>query len=715
MMKRAWKVSLRRFAELLGIGMVLYAAPAWACADGPTIEEETTFDPSVAGTSEAQLFYDPNVIGFGGPCETCAKDEMRTDWEGYLGPGINIGEWMIVLLSAELPDIDGMIFSLQGKPAKLAGGFARSTVIGNDPSSKEKRIAALYFVGFARRAEQARATNPKSSSASAALLTAGMQALARAPDDFLKQRYAFQLVRLLFYRGDYARLEGFIKDNDKALSGPSQSLRWRAQYYLAGALRRSEKRPQSNLLLARIHAGFPPLAAQTAEDFQPMEASDWATTLALATNGEEKTLLWRLVGLRQDGVTAIKEILAIDPRSALVPLLLVREVDRLESEPQKGKELEPLVQRIETTKDAPQNWVAYLVGAHVSALHGDAPVSLAQLGTAIALRLQDPAVLHQGQATLAIALAKSWTKSDAALEERIAKAVANIDPKFSRAASVISLVGSTLGKKLGPAGRTAEAELLTPGEGYWTDPNLVKEMAERVHSPKTAFDHFVAAGHDEGALLRELAMSHLVKGDYDDAAQVFEKGGAASENLGTDPFVIHIKDCHDCDHEKYGPSSKWTHASFVRRMAALHREAASAGEKGAQAALLFANGLYNITDYGNARSVLADTHFVTVDTALAQVWYGKAFEKSQEKEFKAKAAFMAAKSELAQMLEKAGRGHYSYGHENEPLPVPETWFSALRGLGKTRYQDEVLAECGNYASWKGRSDLKEMIDTGKGK
>ena len=35
----------------------------------------------------------------------------------------------------------------------------------------------------------------------------------------------------------------------------------------------------------------------------------------------------------------------------------------------------------------------------------------------------------------------------------------------------------------------------------------------------------------------------------------------------------------------------------------------------------------------------------------------------------------------------------------ERLPVPKTWFSAVKKLSDTKYYREVLRECGHFADW----------------
>src|SRR5205085_11619409 len=66
-------------------------------------------------------------------------------------------------------------------------------------------------------------------------------------------------------------------------------------------------------------------------------------------------------------------------------------------------------------------------------------------------------------------------------------------------------------------------------------------------------------------------------GDFATSAKTFASTSATSEKLGTDPFVAHIRDCHDCDHEKYA-NAAWTHASVVQKLVELDKAATGKDE-----------------------------------------------------------------------------------------------------------------------------------------
>jgi tetratricopeptide (TPR) repeat protein len=210
-------------------------------------------------------------------------------------------------------------------------------------------------------------------------------------------------------------------------------------------------------------------------------------------------------------------------------------------------------------------------------------------------------------------------------------------------------------------------------------------MIARAGKTTTPFDKFVVDGSYKKADLElELGMRNFLDGDFATAKALFK---TTAKRWGTDPFVIHIRDCHDCDHEKY-EKAKWDHLNVTDRLIELEGKVKLGGEQGAEAALQIGNVLYNVTYWGNARQATAETHQKTEDSSLAMKYYKKAFDLSKNRELKAKAAYLAAKAELGTLLANGGG-----------MAIPATWFPVLKQFSNTRYYKEVLKECGHFAAW----------------
>ncbi len=668
--------------------------PATACgfSGEESLSDVTTFEPMVLGEDAWDgLYLQPFVHGFGGPCEDCAQKAVADDWRGFLG---EVPDWDRVLRKASAADLAVL--------HAFAVGKARTPPKGYEKVPAGPRIAAALAYAQVLRDDEPYTTlgDKPTATPPSDLLARIKRGMTETKEPFLVQRYAFLAVRALFYARKWKDAVAFFDANAAALAGPSVDLRWRARYYVAGALAKDGLRGRANLELARITSGYQPLAGGAAGDFQPIEEKDWQATLGLARTVREKTELWRLVGIKADGIVAIEKILELDPRSNLVALLLMRELTRAESTfEETGNDpataasqkktllrIETLATRIATTPGADRIWLAELVVGHIAAKRGDLIAARIHLQKAVSLAPNNPAVATQAKASLALALVLDW-KIDAAHEEELAHLMLEVDPKFSRLAVVRGKVRGKLAKAYAIANRLVDSEFLSSGAGNWTDVEFIKQMLARTGQTATAFDRFVIGGITKQQLQNELFGRYILLGDFIDAQKALTK---KPESLAVDPFLIHIRDCHDCDHDAY-KTDVWNDATFVARLVELQKTAAGKSEAAAQAALALGNALYNVTWYGNARTVLESTRQATRDTRPAERWYKRAFDLTKNRELKTKAAFMAAKAELGRLVETESM--------SDNLPIPTTWFPVLRGLADTKYYKEVLSECGNFRRW----------------
>jgi len=684
------------------------------------IEDVTTFDPSIVGDWDG-LAYNPYESGFGGACDDCLAKAMLADWTGYL-QGVTADDWKKVLLTATEADLVSLRARASGRSTKAPKGYETSSLW---KVPKERVIGALDLVKLARQVEPFASFetsdpdgNQKTVQAPPAALGSAARDGMKTKDPFLAQRFGFQALRIAFYQREWSAVVAFYDRNTAALSGPSQDLAWRARHYLAGALSRRGTKGRANLELARIGANYRPLSGLAVLEFKPSEDADFKESLKLAKTIREKTELWQMVGITKDGIVASEEILRIDPKSNLVGLLLVRELEKAESrgaelwstpEPkeiaaQKKQyaQIEKLAQSL-IARGGDRPWLMELISGHLAAKRGELTTARTRINRAIAARPGDAKVASQARASLAVALAASWRLGDGAAENELAAAMAGIDPKFARIPSLRTEVRGKLAKAYVSAGKLVDAEFLTPGSADATDVNGVRigkgkpnwqqrpfldAMIARAARKTTPFEKFVVEGSFKPEDLQfELGLRYLLDGDFVAAAKLLKP---TAKKWGTDPFVIHIRDCHDCDHEKYG-KAKWDHANVVERLIELEAKVKTGGEPGAEAALQIGNVLYNLTYWGNARQATAETHQSTEDASLAMKYYKKAHDLSRNRELKVKAAFLAAKAELGTMLDADSTGN--------GLPVPRIWFPVVKQYANTRYYKEVLKECEHFASW----------------
>lgn len=736
--------TLRRLGALAFVAIaavVLRGERATACGwSGPTVEDLSTFDPQILGEGLEGLHYDPYTAGFGEACTGCLLGALHESWLSYLGDKITSDDWEAVLFTASPADLAALGEVLAGRRKTPPAAYAKSSLLAPG-APRAKLVAALPVVALARRIERLAGAGgePELSARERAERSKGLLAEAAAGakvarDPFLRQRYTFLQIKSAFYTGQWDEVIELFDGAGAALAGPAPDLAWRARYYAAGALARVGQRARANLELARIHAGFPALAGPAANDFRPVEERDWRESLRLAKSARERVELWRLVGLTRDGQVAMSEILKLEPSSPLLPLLLVREVERAESrtadawgigvEPGAEKRQQREFAALEALAEAMvphakgHAWLPELVAGHLAAKRGDLATAKRRLGEVLRAQPKAPRVKNQVQASLALALvldaaARGKPRGLEARSDEVARAMLELAPSFGRFGRVRGEVRTRLAAAYAASGKLVESELLQPGfvegsaatAGKWREPAFLQALIDRAGKQTSPWDRFLLAdSYTPAQLEQELALYHLTSGQLGEAAKRFATGRAASSKLGTDPFVIHLRDCHDCDHERYA-EAPWTHASLAARMAQLEKVAKGTGEAASDASLALGNAFYNLTWYGNARVVLAESHQKLRTPKLAERWYKRAYEQSRKRERRAEAAFLAAKAELGGLItaaEKAAQADPG-ALAIDALPVPATWFTVLETYADTEYYKEVLAECSHFRAWTSRA------------
>jgi hypothetical protein len=422
--------------------------------------------------------------------------------------------------------------------------------------------------------------------------------------------------------------------------------------------------------------------------------------------------------------------LKLDPTSDLLALLVVRELGRAEStasfefgtsdELEQRKrarlhalgEVEQLALKIAAIPGADRPWLMHLVAGHIAAVRGELATARARLQLALAGVPGSAVVASQVKASLSLALVATW-KIDAGHERELAQAMNTLDQAYARGGSVRALVRDQLAKLYLAANRLVDAEYLVPGSVdpgdsyggfyphpgplHWAGIGFIKDMIARRTNAATEFERFVV---DQPALpapllQQELALRYALDGDFAAATQIFDSKVATSGRLEVDPFVTHIKDCRACDERKYARSA-WTHASVIAKLAKLAPVANATGDAAAEAAIQIGTALYNFTWLGNARRVLRYTHQDTFDERPAERWYRRAYQVAKSRELKARAAYLAAKTERGNLFDTETTEET---RSNNDLPQPASWFSKLRPLSDTRYYKDVLKECGTFQAW----------------
>jgi len=557
-------------------------------------------------------------------------------------------------------------------------------------------------------------------------------------DRFIAARYRFQVLRLLFYSDRFAEAAAYYEKYSGTFA-VENSVKYRFMEMGAGAYYKQKQYAKADYVYSLVYDKFPVMKTSSYFSFHPVEEQDWQETLALAKTAHEREVLWQLLGIYADGVAAIRNIYAINPKSQLLPLLLVREVNIAEESwganqnrmqypgiygNDSRSDIETIrpsrLQQIKAIADAGNAYKPYLwlvSTGHLYALAGDRTNAEAYLNKARAATTI-PIVRDQIRMSVLLARSRSVKTIDKAMEPFLAqelewlavKAGTENDRKDERADNLNKWLRQYLGGVYRKGGDSVRATMLDDGREDYKTLAGVDRILALTRAPNNAFDRYLVSHYSRTVQdLQELRGIHfLFIGDFQHAEEAFKAAGVRSVPIDADPFMIHMKDCLSCD--ALTPHTVYTQTSFVQRMQTLWTASQGRGQAAADASFDLANGYYNMSYYGNSRDLYdleGSRHFdlhITPSTDMtkdpvhpalnmdqAEKYYLRAAELSTDREFKAKAVFMASKTEQNRSFRAGGGGNRT---------SPGTYFKQIRdSFADTQYYKEIIKECGYFAKY----------------
>jgi hypothetical protein len=557
---------------------------------------------------------------------------------------------------------------------------------------------------------------------------------AKKSDKFLAQRYKLQVIRLLFYSGQFSAARQYF-DQNSGIFTEENSPKYRFMDAAAGAYYKDKKYGKANYLYSILFDRFAPLKRRAYFSFHPMEDGDWNETLAMARNPHEREVLWQLLGIYADGMAAIDKIYAMDPKSNLLPLLLVREVNRAERDWTANQDpsryrygsterprpeaavVGPQLSRIQAIADAGNTYKPFLwnlAAGHLFVLAGNSQMAEMYINKASRSMPNVPELQTQVRISLLFARVRAIQTIDRSQESHLADEFTWLqklptDTNF-RAYNLNLWALPHLSGVYLKGGDTIRSLMLADSgqsDTYRSVAGLDRILAF-MRTASTPFDRFLLKNYKyTPEQIQELrGLQFLYAGDFTNAVEAFKLAGDnGTKVLRADPFTIHIKDCHDCDAE--APHTDYTKLSFAQRMLSLSRAAQGQGEAAATASFDLANGYYNMSYYGNGRSIYDTMHDnlaprymgnrdaeLALNMNLAQKYYIQAFSLSSDREFKSRAVFMAAKTE---------QNRYYNTRKDEKDPQPHSYFRMLKdSFSNTQYYREIIRECGAFKTYIGQ-------------
>ncbi len=691
----------------------------------------------------SSLFNDFDEKGSLGP----TKDNIN-EWEEYFNNKVTTEAVSYIVYKSSIEDLQHISEKIElnfplDPETQIKGYSLIQSLI------EHKDTQTVKYLIYAKQCEPYVVDNRKDSwdklvrdsVAMSALIDSGYNKLVECTNDFIKLRYAYQVIRLALYSKQY---EKTIKLYDEFV-GPSKVksiLRYWSLCDKAGALRRTDHFAKSMYLFSLVYDKCLSRRLTASLNFFVRSYSELNEVLAFCKNDHERVVIWFLHAYKNNDFGAMRQIYKLEPSSPYLEVLLTRGIDYIENSVLKAWDVNELPQMDNSFLDlSSDNFYNFIVKCAKSK-KTKRPYLWYYSAGYLAMMKKDygNAGMNFKRANEVLPQNEDYFSTQIRFLSIINKVERQpeIDKKFEAKILPDILWLRSLHKDNSDAAYQYLFEILA-GK-YKEQGNLAKDELCLGHQPekmswnidhpyldytdipsneplaqvydfmklknKTDYDKFLIANfkYTLSDIIEFQGTVLLQQYKFEDAINKFEEDTSKLKPLPADPFIIHLNDCLDCD-SKAPQKEIYNKLSFAKKMIELENLAKKHPSKSSEYYFLLGNGYYNITWYGNSWSVLnywrsslwdyiyGPRQKIFTDCSKAQEYYVKAMNETKNKEFAAKCCFLAAKCEQNKYYNDVN----ILSNDQNPWIKKskyKTFFNKLADdYSKTKFYKEALQEC----------------------
>lgn len=580
-----------------------------------------------------------------------------------------------------------------------------------------------------------------------ALIERGLKDYSDCSDNFLKARYAYQVIRLTHYLKHYREAIRLYDSLVEPLNSKSIIKYWSLSHK-AGAFASLGEYGQSSYLFAKIFDECLSKRLLASQNFRIRSASQLYETLDLCKDDHEKSVVWFLHSYHLHDMGGLKKIYELDPSSSFLEVLLSRAIDRIEEDINwhwqdftdvswtdnfarlDRDQFYGFIKSCAENRNTKRPYFWYYCAGYISLLRHDYSLMRENFQTAKTLlpageedyieRMKILEIYSKADEVKEInSLFESKILDD--LKWLLSLKKRHADQAFKLSMLVLSAKYLSqqdtakqqlcLGQKLSEASYSSSVRILD----YKYD--LAKAPIGKLCSFlqgalfRSDFETFLVDNfcYSEKEITEMVGTYYISKYMFSEAISIMHPIREKLEYLPADPFNMNIKDCHRCDAKSLN-EKLYNKRTFAQRMKHLENEIKINPDNRAETYFLLANAYYNMTYFGNSwmiadfyRSYRSDWYSPNIlDCSKAESYYLKAMTLSNDDEFQAKCVFMAAKCEQNRYYVDKGfliddGEYYPSDCERNPNIKKENYKTYFKTLvdkySKTQFYKEALKEC----------------------
>ncbi len=684
-------------------------------------------------------------------------DDNLSAWLAYFQNKPKVNDIRTVLYEADSKEVKQIVSHLKNANGPLPSGFSQNTLLKYLKSRPNPRF--LSYLEYALACEkQAQAYDSWSDiqrdpEIMRSLRSQGLQVYKEVQSDaFLKVRYAYQVVRMSHYLGEYqAAVKQFQELLGNMPQASSHLLYYWALSHKAGALYSLGAQSQAAYLFSQIFEDCPSKRASSFLSFKVTSDTTWRNALALCQNEEEKAQLYFMRSLQKNSNIReeMKSVYQLAPSSEKLSIMLAREINRLENNllrvdlsenllffssyreyprPQATAqlmELKELISQAREEKKIAQPNLWQLADAYLEFLLGSTQRSLSQLAK-LKKNTKDKRFLQQIALFETAMKISQLNRLDARSEDEIYKEV-----KATGHEDLMNFMIRTFARKYKANGQKAKAYLCTH---YFSNlkvsprADLIDELYELATKTKTtSFEEEYLLPRIQGfqapseraakhILLEIKATMHFAQDQLKLAKDLYDKVPAKYlVDLPRDPFEMSIGECISC--HAFKSPDRYNRKTLVQRI--LYLKELLKKNPVDQEKYYYQLGAvyYNMSHFGNAwyardyfRSGMdlayyknqqsrkeGETPYMLVELSQAKYYFDRAMSasiRSGNPEMAAQSCYMAAKCEQKQYYLDPKTPMEWSGIEPDYNPENRRYFQRLQNEFKdTQYYLKVIEEC----------------------
>jgi hypothetical protein len=691
------------------------------------------------------------------------KDENLWEWKHKFCDYADLADIRYVVYQAPIDELIEIQVATRSDNIKLDSRLAENEFAEQLRSNKCSEV--IDYLIFAKKCEphvyhaDPWVEKPRDLGAMRQLINNGKIFFTQTKSHFIKLRYAFQVMRLAHYSGNYQET---IQLYDFFLPKIDRRVQSVVHYWVlslkAGALKRLGQYAESAYLFSIVFQGCISKKDAALQSFEIQTDAQFNQALTLCKNDKEKASLYTMRGYADDAkaVEEMQLIYDLDPNNENLETLLLREIRKAERDllgltfndrrarnqrlfniPRQGAgeyaiRLNQFIVKCIKENRVKNHELWLVADGYMTLIRGDY-YAAQQIFDRIKDNLSSEALREQVEILELIAQIHGFEQIDAATEEKAAAIINNdLYKKYEDLPDFLFDKLADLYQKAGMKGRAFRShhdlDALKPNPQM----DIINDLlALAQKTGKNALERALVSDRNGKDLIDELwelkGVALMAENQYEAALECFKNvSNERLEKSKFTPFEARIKDCIHC------PLKDSTKALNRREIAEriIDLQYQSRADIENSAIYLYRLGIahYNMSYYGHAwgakdfyrsgtswvsaERLYSDTyttHYYPfgnreyTDMKVALAYFEAALDLAQgranDRELAARCAFWAARCQQKQYFDGKDFRQMAYGFIPQLPSAYLTYMQRLAKMSDTEYYQNVLKECGYFAKY----------------